>query len=163
MFETIGERRQRKAKRRRQLALILLLLGVAVSCGVYLVGMDAEKTTRPLDIVQGTGASMGSFRVQFVGPPELEVRLDSMDGEAWSIAWVAGWISNRSGSTVKFDQIVYCIRDKDGRVVWEDEDPRFEAGFTLKPMDYVNFDVMPISARSAEVFEIRVEGTRVTD
>lgn len=163
MLESIGERRQRIARRKRQLVVAVLALCAATTAAVWVFSIDPEKSPRPIDIVQGTGGEMDKFTVRFVGPDGLRLRLDQITGKSWSISWVAGWIRNASPNTVRFDRIRYAVRDEANRILWEVEDPRFPSGFTLDPIDYITFDVMPVCSGRGTAFDVIVEGAEVIE
>jgi len=97
----------------------------------------------------------------YSGPPELKIKWDDVIGQAWSIAYVTGWAQNVSTRTIRFENIIYRVRDKDGNIIWEEEDDRVAGGFTLEPIEYIDFDIMPICKRPAETFELVVEGATV--
>ena len=117
----------------------------------------------PMDVVQGTGADLGEYEFAYHGPSELEVRWDKAIGEAWSISWAKGWIRNISARAVSFEALVYRVKDKEGNILWEEQDARFSDGFTLEPAAYINFDIMPICKRPARIFELNVEGVPVEE
>jgi len=84
-----------------------------------------------------------------------------MIGQAWSIAYVTGWAQNASTSVVSFESILYRVKDEEGNIIWVEEDVRFPDGFTLEPIEYFDFNVMPVCKRPAHTFELVVEGDRV--
>ncbi len=159
MFDSIGERKQRRAQRRRTLAFGLCLLAVAVGGAIYLLSPHPQAD--PMDVVQGTGANVGEYEFAYDGPPELEVRWDQATGEAWSIAWVKGWLRNTSAKRLSFEALIYRVKDREGNILWEEKDARFPDGFTLEPAGYINFDIMPLCKRPARVFELAVEGALI--
>lgn len=161
MFDSIGERKQRRAQRRRALAFGLCVLAIAVGGMVYL--FSPHEQADPMDVVQGTGADLGEYEFIYDGPSELEVRWDKAIGEAWSISWAKGWIRNVSAEPVSFAALIYRVKDAQGNILWEEQDARFPEGFTLEPAAYINFDIMPICKRPARVFELAVEGALVTE
>ncbi len=116
-----------------------------------------------MDIVQGTGIDMEGFEVVYYGPSELKVKWDELYGQAWSIAYVTGWVQNASTSIISFESILYRVKDKEGNVIWESKDDRFLSGFTMEPIEYFGFDVMPICKQPAQTFELVVEGAEVLE
>ena len=161
MFDTLGETKERRQRRRLQLEVFLLCCVIVSSCAGYLFSLDPEDSTDPMDIVQGTGSDMGEFEVVYFGPSELKVKWDEMIGQAWSIAYVTGWAQNASTSIISFESINYQVKDTEGNIIWEEKDSRFLRGFTLEPMEYFDFNVMPICKRPAQTFELVVEGADV--
>lgn len=141
------------------MAIGLLTLSIMVGGLIYLFG--PHKDADPMDIVQGTGADLGEYQFEYIGPSELEVRWDEATGEPWSPTWVKGWARNASDKTVTFEKLVYRTRDEDGNIIWEEEDERFSEGFALKPMDYITITIMPICKRPARLFELAVEGVLI--
>ena len=130
---------------------------------MYVYGIDPDESAHPMDIVQGTGAYIEGYEMVYIGPDELQVRWDEVYGQAWSIAMVSGWTRNNSNTIVKFDEIVYRVRSKDNTIIWEETDARFERGFALQPMEYINFDIMPICNRPAKIFEIEIVGAQIIE
>jgi len=116
-----------------------------------------------MDIVQGTGSDMEGFEVVYYGPSELKVKWDELFGQAWSIAYVTGWVQNASTSIISFESILYRVKDKEGNIIWELKDDRFLSGFTMEPIEYFDFNVMPICKRPAQTFELVVEGAEVLE
>ncbi len=161
MFDTLGERKERRRHWRHRLVFFILCCVVFFGCVGYLFSLDPEDSTNPMDIVQGTGSEMEEFEMLYSGPPELKIKWDDVIGQAWSIAYVTGWAQNVSTRTIRFENIIYRVRDKDGNIIWEEEDDRVAGGFTLEPIEYIDFDIMPICKRPAETFELVVEGATV--
>ena len=163
MFDTLGERKTRRRRRRLQLEVFLLCCVICCSCVGYLFSLDPEDSTDPMDIVQGTGSDMEGFEVVYYGPSELKVKWDELFGQAWSIAYITGWIQNASTSIISFESILYRVKDKEGNIIWESKDDRFLSGFTMEPIEYFDFNVMPICKRPAQTFELVVEGAEVLE
>ncbi len=157
MFYTLGEHRERRRQNRNRFVLFVLCCTVIAGCTGYLFSLDSENGTNPTDIVQGTGDNMGEFEVAYSGPSELKVKWDEVIGQAWSIAYVTGWAQNASTKDIRFKNIIYRVKDENGNIIWEDTDDRFAGGFTLEPMEYFDFGVMPICQRPAKIFEMAVE------
>ncbi len=157
MYDTLGELKQRSIRKRNLFVSVsIILLSVGVSLW-FLFNTDPDESPDPLDFVQGTGVDMEGFQMVYEGPSELEVRWDEVIGQAWSIAYVSGWVRNTSQEAVECRNIVYRVKDPDGNIMWEITDERFSGGFDLQPGSYIDFDVLPICKRSAEIFELSVE------
>jgi len=161
MYNMLGEKKERRARKRKRFAVGLLILLVAAGSLGYVFSINPDKSTHPMDIVQGTGASLEGFQMVFSGPSELSVKWDKVIGQAWSIALVSGWVQNVSTKTVKFQSLEYRVKDKDGNIVWEEQDSQFTGEISLGPGEYIDFDVMPICKRAARIFELVAVGAEV--
>ena len=158
MQDPIGITTPQKARRRKQFLIGLLIVEIIGTIFGYMLINDANQSRGVVNIVRGTGAEL---RTAFLGPSELEITWDDMKGKAWSVSLIEGRIRNVSNSVVKFDNVIYRIRDDVGNIIWKDDDWRFERGGSLKPMEYFNFATNPVSKRESEVFEIVIENAKV--
>ncbi len=157
MFDTIGERKERRRYIRNRIIPFILCCFFLIGCTAYLLGLDPAKSSKPTDIVQGTGNDINEFDLVHTTLDELEVEWDEMFGQAWSIAYVSGWVRNTSARSVKIENVIYRVQDEEGSVIWEKYDNRFLQGFTLNPIEYFDFYVMPVCTRPAQTFEVIVE------
>ena len=157
MANMLGERKQRWRERRNRLAIFVLCCGVLIGCAGYLFSLGPEDGVDPMRIVQGTGEDMREFQAVYIGPSTLTVTWDEMIGQAWSIAYVSGWVRNTSNRPVSLKHLSYRVKDEDGTIIWEAPDNRFSGGFQLDPLDYIDFDVMPLCKRPAKTFELVIE------
>ena len=167
---TLGEKKQRKARNIKRFALCLVVLFIAGGGLGYLLTVNPDETTRPLEVVRGTGTDIEGMQLMFIGPEELEVRWDDVTGHALSCVRISGWIKNDSEKKiVKFENLACRVKDNKGNVIWEDLDleflDRFGPGkydrYTLEPHEYIDFSVFPICNTSVHVFELSVENAEV--
>jgi hypothetical protein len=158
MDDTIGAAAQRRAQRRKQLAiglLVFLAVGVMVS---FMINTDPTQSKGAMEIVRGTGAKLETV---FVGPTELRVKWERMIGQAWSVSLAEGRIRNISDKTVKFQGIIYYVKDENGDVIWEEADERYIGGGMIEPLGSISFACHPICKREARIFELLVKDTEV--
>ncbi|MBT4511419.1 MAG: hypothetical protein HOC20_04310 [Chloroflexi bacterium] len=170
--ETLGEKKQRKARNIKRFALCSIILFVVGGGAGYMLTVNPDESTHPLDIVRGTGTNIEELQLMFIGPEELEIRWDDMTGHVLSCVRISGWIKNDSESkTVKFENVACRIKDEKGNIIWEDLDleflDRFGPGkydrYTLGPHEYIDFSVFPICNRAAHVIELSVEEAAIID
>ena len=156
MKEPIGVLVKRRARRRKIGVVCFLVLMALAATAYFILSTDPTQGKGAMGIVRGTGAELEAV---FVGPPELEVKwdIDSTGGHAWSVSLIEGRIRNVSGKTVMFRDIVYCVKDGGGQVIWEQSDGRFTDGGRLRPMEYFNFVSNPVTKRESKIFEVFVK------
>ena len=157
MFDTLGERKEKRRYIRNRVIPFSTCCLFLIGCIIYLFSLDSEDSSKPTDVVQGTGHTIENFEMTATTPEGLQVKWDEVFGQAWSIAYVSGWIRNTSSRTVNIQNVAYRVLDENNNTIWEDTDYRFSGGFGLEPVEYFDFYVMPVCNRPATVFEIVVE------
>ncbi|MDD5094328.1 MAG: hypothetical protein PHV74_08130 [Dehalococcoidia bacterium] len=159
MHETIGERAQRRALTRTKIAICILVIVVMGASVGFMIRNDPNQSKGAIGIVRGSGTELEAV---FIGPPELKVDWDGVTGQAWSVSLVQGRIRNISNKTVRFQDIVYRVKDGNGDTIWEGSDGRFADGGKLEPTQYLNFVANPITNRESKIFEVVVKNATVS-
>lgn len=170
MKSMLGARKERRTRIIKRLALCSLILFIAGGGLGYIISIDPEKSTKPLDIVRGTGTDQEGFQLVFNGPSELEVKWDEVMGHALSCTQISGWIRNNSTKdSVRFKSIACRVRNNSGDIIWDNPDieflDRYGPGqyekFMLEPNEYIDFIVFPLCTTEASSFELVIVDAEV--
>lgn len=172
MKSMLGARKERKTRIVKRLVFCSLILLIAGGGLGYIISIDPDKSTKPLDIVRGTGTDTEALQLVFSGPSELEVKWDEVGGHALSCTQISGWIRNNStNDSVKFKSIACRVRNNSGDIIWDNPDigflDRFGPGqyekFILEPNEYIDFIVFPLCTTEASSFELVIVDAEVIE
>ena len=74
------------------------------------------------------------------------------------VRWI---IRNISDRRVKFQSILYQVKDGNGDVIWKDSDARYIEGGMIEPLGSLAFASHPVCKREAKTFELIIKGAEV--